>query len=166
MPVFRAEWSGLKESLDFLDRLGASAEKVIGQGVGRAAIRTQDIIRGLLEHMVYAQPSAASGYQRTYTLMRSVHAAPPSADHSADEGRTHAGADLAATSPEAVVEASGGVLEAEAGSWISYAALVHNGINQPQPRPFVSTGIPAAEAALEGEIMAAILKEFAKAPHG
>lgn len=166
MPVFHAEWHGLKESLDFLDRLGATAEKVVGRGVGRAAIRTQDIIRGHLQNMVYAQPSAVSGYQRTYTLMRATHAAPPSANHGADEGRAYAGADLAATSPEAVVETEGGVLVSEVGAWISYAALVHDGVNQPQPRPFVAIAVPAAEAALEEEIMAAILQEFATAPRG
>lgn len=166
MPTFRAEWHGLKESLDFLFRLGATAEQVVGRGVGRAAIHTQDTIRGHLYNMVYAQPSSASGYQRTYTLMRSVHAAPPDADHGADEGRAHGGADLAATSPEAVVEASGGVLVSEVGSWASYASLVHDGINQPQPRPFVAVAVPAAEAALGKEVMAVILQEFAAAPRG
>lgn len=166
MPVFRAEWYGLKESLNFINRLGVKAEKIVGDGVGRAAIRTQEAIRGHLQNMVYAQPSFAGGYERTYTLMRSTHAAPPSADHSADEARAHGGMDLAATDPCSVVEASGGVLESEVGSWASYAGYVHEGTNQPQPRPFVEAALPEAEAALEDEIMKAILREFAAAPRG
>lgn len=173
MPVsFRAEWHGLKESLNFIHRLGAKAEKIVGRGVGRAAIRTQEAIRGHLMSMIYAQPSQSGGtggsrgYERTYTLMRSTHAAPPSADHSADEIRAHSGMDLAATDPHSVVEASGGVLESEVGSWASYAGYVHEGINQPQPRPFVEAALPQAEAALEDEIMKAILREFAAAPRG
>ena len=114
--------------------------------------------------MVYSQPSASTGYERTYTLKRSVHAAHPDADHVSDEARAYGGQNLAATSPDGIVEASGGVLVSEVGSWISYAALVHAGINQPQPRPFISVAVPAAEAALESEIMLVILEEFAKAP--
>ncbi len=166
MPVFRAKWSGLKESLDFLNRLGTRAEPIVGRGLGRAAIRTQDTIRGHLQNMVYAQPPQAGGYARTYTLMRSVHAALPDADHSADEGRAHGGMDLAATVPESVVEASGGTLSSDIGSWVSYAAFVHDGVNQPQARPFVAIAVPEAEAMLEQEIMLVILQEFATAPRG
>lgn len=166
MPTFRAEWHGLKESLAFIEQLGAKAEPIVGRGVGRAAIRTQDIIRGHVQNMVYAQPSAVGGYERTYTLMRSVHAAAPDTDHGADEARAHGGSDLAATSPESVVEASGGILTSEVGSWVSYAQLVHDGINQPQSRPFVAVAVPEAEAVLEAEVMAVILQEFATAPRG
>lgn len=163
MPVFRAEWHGLKESLNFLERLGAMQAVVVGRGVGRAAIQTQDIIRNNLQNMIYAQSPAASGYQRTYTLMRSTHAASPSASHDADERRAHGGADLAATDiePLAVVETAGSTLASEVGSWASYASFVHDGVNQPQPRPFVSAAVPAAEAALHKEITEAILREFA-----
>ena len=164
MPTYRAEWQGLKESLDFIERLGVSAEQIVGQGVGRAAIRTQDIIRGHVQNMVYSQPSAESGYQRTHTLMRSVHAASPDADHANDEARAYGGFDLAATSPDMDVEASGGVLVSEVGSWISYAAFVHDGTGNSQPRPFVQVAVPAAEAVLGEEIMLAIVREFATAP--
>ncbi len=164
MPTYRAEWQGLKESLDFIERLGASAEPIVGQGVGRAAIRVQDAIRGHVQNMVYSQPSAAGGYVRTHTLMRSVHAAPPDADHAADEGRAYGGFDLAATSPDMVVQASGSTLVSEVGSWISYAAFVHNGTGHSQPRPFVQVAVPHAEAVLGEEIMSAILREFATAP--
>ena len=164
MVTFRAEWQGLKESLDFIERLGANAEHVVGRGVGRAAIRVQADIRNHVENMVYSQPQSASGYERTYTLMRSVHAAQPDADHGGDEARAYGGQNLAATSPDDVVSASRGVLVSEIGSWISYAALIHQGINQPQPRPFIAVAVPAAEAVLETEIMTAILEEFAKAP--
>lgn len=166
MPVFRAEWHGLKESLNFLTQLGATAGQVVEKGVGRAAIRTQEAMRSNLESLVYAQSSAASGYIRTRTLMRSVHAAPPSADHSADEGRASSGSDLAASSPEAVVENEGGFLVSEVGSWISYAGYVHDGINQPQPRPFVEAAVAEAMIALDVEIMTAIVAEFARAPRG
>ncbi len=165
MVTFRAEWQGLKESLDFLERLGANAEHVVGRGVGRAAIRVQEDIRNHVENMVYSQPTSMSGYLRTYTLMRSVRAAHPDADHTSDEARAYGGQNLAATSPDSIVEASGGVLVSEVGSWISYASFVHEGINQPQPRPFVAVSVPAAEATLESEIMTVILEEFAKAPH-
>lgn len=165
MPIFRAEWHGLKESLDFLERLGATAEQFVSRGVGRAAIRTQEAIRAHLENMIYAQPSSGS-YIRTRTLMRSVHAASPSADHGADEGRAFSGSDLAASQPESVVDAQGGTLVADVGSWISYASKVHEGINQPQPRPFVGIAVREAEAFLGEEVMAAILQEFSTAPHG
>ena len=164
MVTFRAEWTGLKESLGFIERLGVNAERVVGRGVGRAAIRVQEDIRNHVENMIYAQP-APRGYVRTHTLMRSVHAAHPDADHSSDEGRARGGQNLMATSPDGIVEASGGVLVSEVGSWISYAALVHQGVNQPQPRPFIAFAVPAAETALEVEIMKVILEEFAKAPH-
>jgi hypothetical protein len=166
MPVFRATWHGLKESLNFFERLGLAVEQIVGRGVGRAAIRSQDIIRGHLENMVYNQPPAASGYQRTRTLMRSVHAASPSATHGADESRASGGMNLAATDPTDVIERRGGQIASEAGSWIARAAYVHAGVNQPQPRPFVQAAVPAAEAALEEEVMAALLQEFAKAPRG
>lgn len=164
MPVFRAEWHGLKESLDFLTRLGATADKFVALGVGRAAIRTQGTIRNHLESLVYAQPPAASGYIRTGTLRRSVHAAAPSANHGADEGRAHGGADLGGGSPETVTELEGGAVVSEVGSWVSYAAFVHEGINQPQPRPFVEAALAEALAALDEEVMAAVLQQFATAP--
>lgn len=165
MPAYRVEWKGLYESFDFIERLGAAAGPIVGQGVGRAALRVQDIIRGHVQNMVYSQPSAVGGYQRTYTLLRSIHAAPPDADHASDEARAYGGFDLAATSPDAVVAQSGGTLVSEIGSWVSYAVFVHNGtIDHPQPRPFVQVAVPAAEVALETEIMTVILKEFAKAP--
>lgn len=164
MVTFRAEWQGLKESFDFIERLGVNAERVVGRGVGRAAIRVQEDIRNHVENMIYAQPSASTGYQRTHTLMRSVHASHPDADHVSDEARAHGGQNLSAMSPDSIVEASGGVLVSEVGSWISYAALVHQGINQPQSRPFIAVAVPAAEIALDTEIMKVILEEFAKAP--
>ncbi len=98
--------------------------------------------------------------------MRSTHAAEPSASHAVDESRAAGGADLAASQPESVVGTEGGVLVSEVGSWISYASLVHDGINQPQPRPFVEMAVSQAEAFLEEEVMASILQEFAAAPHG
>ena len=165
MVTFRVEWTGLKESLGFIERLGVNAERIVGRGVGRAAIRVQEDIRNHVENMIYAQPSSNTGYQRTHTLMRSVHASHPDADHVSDEARARGGQNLMATSPDGIVEASGGVLVSEVGSWISYAALVHQGVNQPQPRPFIAFAVPAAETALEVEIMTVILEELAKAPH-
>ena len=164
MATFRAEWQGLKASFDFIERLGVNAERVVGRGVGRAALRVQEDIQNHVENMVYSQPSTR-GYTRTHTLARSVHASHPNADHGGDESRAHGGQNLAATSPDGIVEASGGVLVSEVGSWISYAAFVHQGINQPQPRPFIEFALPAAETALEVEIMQVILEELAKAPH-
>lgn len=165
MPIFRAEWHGLKESFSFIERLGVTAEKLVSRGVGRAAIRTQETIRENLERMVYSQPPT-SNYTRTKTLMRSVHAASPSAGHAADESRAHGGADLSASQPESVVGVEGGVIVSEVGSWISYASKVHEGINQPQPRPFVGMAVAQAEAFLGEEVMMAILAEFSTAPHG
>ncbi len=162
MVTLRAEWHGLKESLDFIERLGANAEQVVGRGVGRAALRVQADISGHVQNMVYAQPTSA--HPRTYTLLRSVHAAHPDANHTSDEARARGGQSLAATSPDGLVGASGGVLVSEVGSWVSYASLVHQGVNQPQARPFVAVAVPAAEVALDTEIMRVIVEEFAKAP--
>ena len=144
MVTFRAEWHGLKESLDFIERLGVNAERTVGRGVGRAALRVQEDIRNHVENMVYSQPPSANGYQRTGTLRRSVRAAHPDADHVSDQARASGGQNLEATSPDGIVEASGGTLVSEVGSWISYAALVHQGINQPQPRLCVSVAVSAA----------------------
>ena len=164
MATFRAEWRGLKESLDFIERLGVNAERFVGRGVGRAALLVQEDIRNHLQNMVYSQPSP-HGYIRTNTLMRSVHASRPDAEHGGDETRARGGQDLAASSPDDVVGVSGSVLMSEVGSWISYAMFVHEGINQPQPRPFVGVAVPAAETTLEVEIMKVILEELVKAPH-
>ena len=164
MATFRAEWQGLKESFDFIERLGVNAERFVGRGVGRAALLVQEDIRNHLENMVYSQPSPR-GYNRTHTLMRSVHASRPDAEHGGDEARARGGQDLAASSPDDVVGVSGSVLMSEVGSWISYAMFVHEGINQPQPRPFVGGAVPAAETTLEVEIMKVILEELARAPH-
>ncbi len=164
MATFRAEWQGLKESFDFIERLGVDAERFVGRGVGRAALLVQEDIRNHLQNMVYSQPSPHS-YIRTNTLMRSVHASRPDAEHGGDEARARGGQDLAASSPDDVVGVSGSVLMSEVGSWISYAMFVHEGINQPQPRPFVGVAVPAAETTLEVEIMKVILEELARAPH-
>lgn len=164
MATFRAEWQGLKESFDFIERLGVNAERFVGRGVGRAALLVQEDIRNHLENMVYSQPSPHS-YTRTHTLMRSVHASRPDAEHGGDQARARGGQDLSATSPDDVVGVSGSILMSEVGSWISYANFVHQGINQPQPRPFVAVAVPAAETTLEVEIMKVILEELARAPH-
>ncbi len=164
MPTFRAEWHGLNESLDFLMNLGVNADKIVGRAIGKSAIEVQDQMRENLENMIYSQPSGL--YQRTYTLMRSTHAARPGEAHAGDEARAHSGMDLRAIDPDTVWESSGGVVEAESGSWISYADKVHEGINQPQPRPFVEQTIQMAEAAMDRNVMDALIKAFAAAPRG
>lgn len=164
MPTFRAEWHGLNEALGFLMQLGINADNIVGRGVGKAAIEVQDEMRNNLVNMIYSQPPGL--YQRTYTLMRSTHAARPGAAHAGDEGRAHSGMDLRADDPNSVWEASGHVIEAEAGSWVSYADKVHRGINQPQARPFVEQTIQMAEAAMDKNIMDELVKAFAAAPRG
>ncbi len=164
MPTFRAEWHGFYEALDFLMHLGVNADKIVGTAIGKSAIEVQDEMRNNLTNMIYSQPQGA--YQRTYTLMRSTHAARPGATHEGDEARAHSGMDLYASDPDAVYEASGGLVEADAGSWISYADKVHQGINQPQPRPFVGTTVQMAESAMDKNVMEALIKAFAAAPRG
>ena len=164
MPTFRAEWHGLNEALNFLMMLGVNADNIVGRGIGLAAIEVQDEMRNNLVNMIYAQPPGL--YQRTYTLMRSTHAARPGAAHDGDESRAHSGMDLRADDPDSVWEASGHVIEAEAGSWVSYADKVHRGINQPQARPFVEQTIQMAESAMDKNVMDALIKAFAAAPRG
>ncbi len=164
MASFRAEWHGLNEALDFLMMLGVNADKIVGRAIGESALEVQEEMRNNLVNMIYSQPQGL--YQRTYTLMRSTHAARPSADHSGDEGRAHSGMSLAASDPDAVWEATGGVIEAESGSWVSYADKVHKGINQPQPRPFVEQTVTMAESAMDKNVMEALIRAFAAAPRG
>ena len=164
MATFRAEWQGLKESFDFIERLGVDAERFVGRGVGRAALLVQEDIRHHLQNMVYSQSSPHS-YIRTNTLMRSVHASRPDAEHGGDEARARGGQDLAASSPDDVVGVSGSVLMSEVGCWISYAMFVHEGINHPQPRPFGGVAGPSAESTLEVGIMTGMLAGLASAPH-
>lgn len=164
MAYFRAEWQGLKEALDFIMHLGVNAEKIIGTAIGASAIEVQDEMRNNLVNMIYSQPMGL--YQRTFTLMRSTHAARPGVDHGGDEARAHSGMNLQASDPDAVWEASGGIIEAESGSWISYADKVHKGVNQPQPRPFVEQTVQMAEAAMDRNVMEALIKAFAAAPRG
>lgn len=130
--------------------------QLLEEAVGRAAIRVQQAMRENLERMVYAQPTSPSGYTRTYTLMRATHAARPDADHSSDESRAAAGEDLAANSPSEVVERRGNQIMSEIGAWISYSDLVHSGVNQPQPRPFVAQTAQVAERALQEEVERAV----------
>ncbi len=132
------------------------------RAVGRAAIRVQQAMRQQLDSMVYAQPPAASGYVRTRTLMRSTHAAKPDADHGADESRATGGSDLAATDPSDVTERRGNQIVSEIGSWIGYSEFVHEGVNQPSPRPFVTATLPDAERAMQEEVERAV-REMAAA---
>jgi len=161
MPTFRAEWTGLNEALNFLMMLGVNADNIVGRAIGESAIAVQDEMRNNLVNMIYSQPPGE--YIRTYTLMRSTHAARPGAAHAGDEGRAHSGMDLVASDPDAVWEASGHVIEAEAGSWISYADKVHRGINQPQARPFVEQTMQMAVSEMDRNVMDALIKAFAGA---
>lgn len=130
--------------------------QLLEEAVGRAAIRVQQAMRENVERMVYAQPASPTGYTRTHTLMRSIHAARPDADHGGDESRAAGGADLAADRPSEVVERRGNHIVSEIGSWISYAEHVHTGVNQPQPRPFAAQAVQAAERALQEEVERAV----------
>lgn len=126
------------------------------EAVGRAAIRVQRAMRENMERMIYAQPQSATGYVRTRTLMRSAHAASPGVDHGADESRAASGEDLVATAPTDVTERRGTQIVSEIGSWISYAEHVHEGVNQPSPRPFVTATVSDAERALQEEVERAV----------
>lgn len=152
----RAEWLNYMRSFMSPRRL-----TYLERGVGRAAIRTQQTMREHLEHMIYQQPPAASGYIRTRTLFRSTHAAPPGAEHSSDQSRAFAGEDLLATVPEDAVLRRGTEIASEVGSWIRYAPYVHEGVNQPSPRPFVSASRDAAEQALREEVEQAVIEMIA-----
>jgi len=154
MPYIRADWQGDKAFVDALrsaaGRLGQTVTQVV---VGTAAIRIQEVVRRNLEAMIYSQPPASSGYQRTRTLFRSAHASPPDMDHSGDEERAHGGEDLAAVSAsQAAGKASNGKIGSEIGSWISYADFVHDGVRQPEPRPFVDAAEDEANAIIEEEM--------------
>lgn len=137
---------GAKEASSWLSQLATTRGMPMAhQALGRAAIHAQGLMRQNLDRMIYAQPNT-SGYVRTGTLRRSTHAASPSKDHGGDEGAARGGTDLAATTPESVVEERGSQLTTEIGSWISYAEPVHAGYRQPSPRPFMEDAVDAAEA--------------------
>lgn len=137
---------------------GDPSLNLLEEAVGRAAIRVQQAQREQLQRMVYSQPPAAGGYVRTNTLMRATHAASPSKDHGADFVRAKGGEDLAATSPVDVVERRGNQIASEIGAWGGYFEYVHQGVNQPSPRPFVEATLPDAERALREEVERAIQK--------
>ncbi len=149
--VNRGQWDASMRNLR-----GERSLAMLEEAVGRAAIRVQQVMRQQLDRMVYAQPPAASGYARTYTLMRSTHAAKPGTDHGADEARAFGGADLAATDPTDVTERRGNQIVSEIGSWAGYSEFVHKGVNQPSPRPFVTATLPDAERALQEEVERAV----------
>lgn len=136
---------------------GRLGETALLMSVGVAAVRIQDVMRRHLEAMIYSQPPAASGYQRTRTLYRSAHASPPGVNHSGDEARAAGGADLAATAARAAGRVSGSTFGSEVGSWISYADFVEQGINQPSPRPFVEATEQEA-----GDIMTEEMTKYAE----
>lgn len=124
--------------------------------VGRAAIRSQSDVRAGLDQMIYSTPERS--YKRTWTLMRSSHAAPPGVDHSGDFSTARSGADLAATDPSKVVsgDAIGGPWVSEIGSWIYYARFVHGGTARMPSRPFLSAAAAMAEAHLRSEVATAV----------
>ncbi len=126
------------------------------EAVGSAGIRVQQLMRENLESMIYMRSPAPGGYIRTRTLYRSTHAAKPDANHSGDESRASSGGDLAAQSASQAAGAKGDQLISEVGSWISYAAPVHDGAFQPQPRPFMKQAESAANTALREEVAHAV----------
>ncbi len=130
----------------------AAAVRSLTTAVGSAGIRVQRMMRENLESMIYAQSPAPGGYIRTRTLIRSVHAAPPDAEHTGDESTASSGSDLAATVASQAAGMRGDTIMTEVGSWISYAAPVHDGAFQPQPRPFMKQAEPAATVALREEV--------------
>ncbi len=134
----------------------AAAVRSLTTAVGSAGIRVQRMMRENLESMIYAQSPAPGGYIRTRTLYRSVHASPPDTQHGGDESRASSGGDLAAQSASQAAGAKGDQLISEVGSWISYSEFVHNGVNQPQARPFMKAAEPAAATILREEIAHAV----------
>ena len=136
---------------------GPKAHKPLQEAVGKAAIRIQTAMRNNLEAMVYSQPQAASGYVRTRTLYRATHAAHPSSNHTGDEARASGGEDLAAHDPLQVVEMRGDTIASHIGVWISYAQFVHEGVNQPGPRPFMGDLDKDAADIMNEEVTQAIL---------
>ncbi len=139
---------------------GARGLQSLEEGVGKAAIKIQDIIREDMESMVYSQGQSASGYERTRTLLRSAHAARPSNEHGSDEDRALGGADLKATKPREVVERRGKNLVSEAGTWISYAEAVHDGLGRGErtAKPFITRALNEAANILDDEVVEAILR--------
>jgi len=153
MPYFGARFEGDKAFVDALRKsAGRLGETVIQAVVGTTAVRIQEIMRRNLEAMIYSQPPAASGYVRTRTLFRSTHASPPDMDHSGDEARAHSGEDLATSAAQATGKASNGKIGSDIGSWISYADFVHDGVRQPEPRPFVDAAEDEANDIIEEEM--------------
>ncbi len=156
-------WANKQQILRYMRAFaGPSASKSLQEAVGKSAIRVQDAMRDNMEAMVYAQPQSPTGYMRTYTLYRATHAARPSNDHSGDEVRAAAGEDLAVYDPMRVVEMRGDTIASHIGVWISYAHLVHEGINQPAPRPFMSNLEQQAVEIMDEEVKQAIMMMAAR----
>lgn len=155
MPGITVKWSGDRTWISWLKALAVDREKRAQRGVGSAAIKVQDAMRGHVQAMVYDQPQAASGYVRTGTLMRSVHAAKPDAPHDDDEDRA-ANSDLRTDDPKAAASSDGSQVKSEVGSWTDRAYYVSEGINQPEARPFVDATESEAEEILASEMEAAL----------
>lgn len=152
----RIEWINRNQWISWMRQRGSEAKtQMLEDAVGRAAIRVQGEMRENLQRMVYSQPPSAANYIRTFSLMRSTHAASPEVNHAGDTGRAMGGEDLAADSPSAAVGRRGTQIMSEVGSWIAYAEHVHRGTNAPA-RPFVQAAEPFARRVLQEEVERAV----------
>jgi len=137
--VVQATWKGATEFVNWMRGLARTAPDRGVNTVGKTAIAMQARIRQNLDAMIYSQPPAASGYVRTRTLFRSVHASKPDSDHSSDEARAHGGEDLAVDSPQrAAAKTSDGKIGSAIGSHVSYSEAVQEGANGVSPRPYIT----------------------------
>lgn len=157
MPVILRARVHAEAALRDIERMGnpVAYEPFFAEGTGRAAIRLQGVMRKALNDMIYSLPEGR--YQRTGTLMRSAHAAHPRANHSGDQGRARAGEDLAATNPLSVVQRRRTTFVSHIGSWIGYAAFVHQGAGRGArvPKPFAAPVGVEAPSILHQEIQKA-----------
>ncbi len=114
------------------------AQNLLMRAVGMAAIAAQEKGRQNLQQMVYSQPPAASGYIRTGSLMRGMGAHKASRPDTGQGAAAIAGKDLAQYDPMAVVERRGmNEFRTAVSNPVKWAEYVHDGVRQPEARPFM-----------------------------
>ena len=132
----------------------ADGQETIGELKKASAITGFTVERDAkinLTRMVYSQPER--GYRRTGTLRRSVHTAPPGADHSGDATRARH-SDLGGRQSPNLVAEERDRLVTEVGTWMLYARRVHDGTGpRMTPKPYLDDALRANERQIE-EIIA------------
>lgn len=152
-PTIRADITGAMLLFNMIK--GPWMRAAVQEGVGKAAHRTEEVMRQSLWSMVYATPEG--DYVRTGRLANGTHAAKPGVSHANDDS-TALRTDMHNDDPMAIVKVTGLEFSSEIGNWVSYAYFVHEGLGRGNrgPKPFSSQANLVAPTFLSQEVNSAI----------